>query len=80
MIKYRQLTGGLLENLEATVEINNLVELIKHINKTYDNNVCEINFQHIGIDEKIHWYTYYVLVRFQNIAGFKLVGISEGKF
>jgi hypothetical protein len=82
-MRYRHHRGGLDESLETTVEVNTLEELIAHINKDWEvwgKVVAEIKFDHVGMDERIGWDTYYVLQRFQEEDTWTVAGFSDGKF
>ncbi len=89
-MKYRSHRGSLSDSMETEVEVNTLEELIAHINslnndfdEKFSGKVEELKFEHVGMDERIGWDTYYVLVKglypSQGI-GFVVAGMSDGKF
>lgn len=60
--------GGLKESMETVIEVNSMNELIDAIGFPH-----EITFQHIGMDTRVNWDTYYV------IADDKVIGMSNSK-
>ena len=81
-MKYRDHKGGLSASLETTREILSINELKEHLNsffKHYGKEVEEIKFEHIGIDERTGWDTFYVLQRLKNESDFTIAGMSDGQ-
>lgn len=79
-MKYRRHRGGLRESLETTVEINNLNELINHIESNYHIKVKDINFDYVGYDERTRWETYNVSIKTEHEKSFHIIGMSNSIF
>ncbi len=65
-MKFRFHRGGLKESLKTTIIINSMEELREKL-----GNPATIKFQHLGIDTRINWDTYYV------VADNKIIGMSD---
>lgn len=82
-MQYRQNRRSLEESLKTTIEVDTLEELIYYINKhwqDFDREVEEIKFEHPIFDERVGWYSYYVMVKFKGHDRYIPVGMSDGKF
>lgn len=80
-IKYRDHKGSLSDSMETVQEVSSLTQIIAYINKVWAicrYEVEELKFSHQGIDNRIGWDTYYVLVKFKGQADFTVVGMSDG--
>lgn len=77
---YRDNKGSLEESMKTVIEINNINDIISHLNKIHkplNKTIEEIKFQYLGYDSRIDWNTYYVLQRFENETEFNVAGMSN---
>lgn len=80
-MRYRDHKGGLDESMKTQIEINNVEDIRSHLNKFYGEFgqfVEEIKFEHCGMDARIGWDTYYVLVRLSGKREFHVAGMTDG--
>ena len=57
--------------------------LLAHLNngwKLFGRTIEEIKFEHIGMDDRTRWDTYYVLQRLNGEDDFVVAGMSNNKF
>lgn len=78
-MRYRDHKGDLKESLETTQEFKTIDELKTYLNSKFDN-IEEIDFKYVGMDQRIGWNSYYVFIRLKEHNVFNVVGISDGKF
>jgi len=80
-MKYRHHRGGLEDSLKTTIEVDNINDLKAYINESYafGDNVEELKFEYIGMDDRINWDTYMVLMRLKDSDKFMVAGMSDGK-
>ena len=82
-MKYRDHRGGLADSMETVQEVSSIDEIKQHLNKFYNQfgkSVEEIKFEHVGMDKRINWDTYYVLQRLDSETNFTVAGMSDGCF
>ena len=79
-IKYREHRGSLKESEKTEKTFNDLKELKEHLNDIYGDNIKDIKFQHVGMDDRTGWDTYYVTACFGDCDNYSVVGMSDGKF
>ena len=80
-MRYRDHLGSLSESMRTVQEFIKIEEIKDHLNKFYNQfgkSVVEIRFEHIGMDERINWDTYYVLQRLEGSSNFTVAGMSDG--
>ena len=80
-MKYRDHRGSLSASMETVQEVSSIEEIKHHLNKFYNQfgkSVVEIKFNHIGMDDRVNWDTYYVLQRLDGEDGFTVAGMSDG--
>lgn len=78
-MKFREHRGGLKESMETERDIKSFDELWELLESIW-GDIELISFQHIGMDARINWDTYYVLVkRPQDDESFP-AGMSDSKF
>lgn len=65
-MKFRFHRGGLEESMKTVVEVKSIVDLARILDCP-----SKIEFEHIGMDDRINWDTYYV------IADNMIVGMSD---
>lgn len=79
-MNYRDHKGSLSDSVETIRWIDSIEKLKNHLNMFYNKfgkSVEEIKFEHIGIDKRIGWDTYYVLQRFEGESEFTVAGMSD---
>ena len=80
-MKYRDHRGSLSDSMETVQEVSTIEEIKQHLNKFYNQfgkSVVEIKFEHVGMDDRINWDTYYVLKRLDKETDFTVAGMSDG--
>ena len=82
-MKYRDHRESLSDSMETEREVNSVDEIKEHLNKfcnQFGKEVEEIKFEHVGLDNRIDWDTYYVTKRFKGEKEFTVAGMSDGFF
>jgi hypothetical protein len=82
-MKFRYHRGGLDDSLKTTINVDSEQDLINHMNSKYSHmgaTVEEIDFYHVGFDERINWDTYYVSCRLKGESEWFVAGMSDGIF
>ena len=81
-IKYRDHKGGFKESMKTTRYIRTIQDIKDHLNRFYNQfgkSVMEIKFEHIGVDKRNKWDTYYVLQRLKYQRNFTVAGMSNNR-
>jgi len=79
-MRYRDHKGGLTESLNTTRNVYSKMELLNYLNKQYSawgKGITELKFKHVGMDKRIGWDTYYVLIKLQGQDNFSVAGMSD---
>lgn len=79
-MRYRDHKGGLAESLNTTRNVYSKMELLDYLNEQYyawGEEITELKFKHVGMDERIGWDTYYVLIKSQGQDKFSIAGMSD---
>jgi hypothetical protein len=80
-IKFRLHCGGLKESMDTVQTFNSKKELIKHIEKSYQQEIHpDLIFEYIGFDSRINWETYYIKAKFKFNNETFIAGMSNGEF
>ena len=79
-MRYRDHKGGLAESLNTTRNVYSKMELLNYLNEQYyawSEGITELKFEHVGMDKRIGWSTYYVLIKLQGQDNFSVAGMSD---
>lgn len=79
-MRYRDHKGGLTESLNTTKNIYSEDELISHLNKQctpWGEGITDVKFERVGIEKRMDWGVYYVLIKLQGQVHFSVVGMSD---
>lgn len=79
-MRYRDHKGGLAESLKTVRNVNNKMELLNYLTEQYSDcgeGITELKFEHLGMDERTNWETYYVLIKLQGQDNFIVAGMSD---
>lgn len=80
-IKFRLHRGGFRASMDTTQEFKCIADLKQHLTSLLPDTtqkVAQIKFEHVGIDSRNGWDTYYVSQRIEGEDDFKIVGMSDG--
>lgn len=81
MALYRDHKGSLKESMKTVITVKSQQDIIDHLNKAFEcmgRVIEEIKFDYCGMDGRIGWETYYVLMRLKGDEGFVVAGMSNG--
>jgi hypothetical protein len=80
-IKFRLHCGGLKESMDTVQTFKSKMELVKHIEKSYNRDIhSDLIFEYIGFDTRVKWETYYVKAKFKIDNVYFIAGMSDGEF
>lgn len=80
-MKYRDHRGSLDESMKTVIEINSIQELKDHLNEYFSQfkeSVEEIQFDYLGMDNRVGWVSYCVRFRLLGDNVFYVAGTSDG--
>lgn len=77
IMRYRDHKGGLRESLNTIRNVYRKKELVDHLENLHNQEVLEIKFKRLGLDDRTSCDSYYVSVRFKGSKAFNIVGISD---
>lgn len=78
---YRDHRGSLEDSMKTVQEFHTPKELNNHLNtifSEYGKTVIDVKFEYKGLDARIGWETYYVLIKLDGQDEFNIVGMSNG--